>query len=203
MEGHGREEIIEGVDISRTVGWFTSQYPIILDMSYSKDTASQIKEIKENLRHIPKNGIGYSILKYLGDSDVKNSIGFNLEPEISFNYLGQFEEEITSEGFDISSLSVGQVVRGNSETLYSIDISGIIAEGKLNMSFKYNEEEYCERTILNMAEIYIKKLKEIIRHCLSKNDTELTPMDLGAKEISIGELEEYSAELESMLLELD
>ncbi|MFC2146129.1 amino acid adenylation domain-containing protein, partial [Acidobacteriota bacterium] len=65
LEGHGREMIIENMDITRTVGWFTTQYPVILDMEKSDDLSFYIRNVKEILRGIPNKGIGYGILKYL------------------------------------------------------------------------------------------------------------------------------------------
>jgi len=86
LEGHGREEIVEEIDVSRTVGWFTSVYPVILDMRKAKDIAYEIKSVKENLRHIPNKGVGYGILKYLSRKDVVKDLEFMLKPEIVFNY---------------------------------------------------------------------------------------------------------------------
>jgi hypothetical protein len=71
LEGHGREEILDGIDISRTVGFFTSEYPVILDMSYKTEMARQIKEVKESLRRKPHRGIGYGILRYLTGAENK------------------------------------------------------------------------------------------------------------------------------------
>ncbi|MBD5025996.1 hypothetical protein GUF51_15010, partial [Xanthomonas citri pv. citri] len=99
MEGHGRESYLEDIDISRTVGWFTSIYPVWLDMRDSdhKDKEERlghlIKQTKDMLHRIPHKGAGYGVLKYISKrwGSQKNS------PEISFNYLGQFESGRTAE----------------------------------------------------------------------------------------------------------
>ncbi|MCP4213468.1 MAG: non-ribosomal peptide synthetase, partial [bacterium] len=103
LEGHGREDIIENVDINRTVGWFTTQYPVILDMA-NTDISYALINTKETLRRIPAKGIGYGMLKFLTPEDKKESIQFKLEPEILFNYLGQFGGESYQAVDEISQL---------------------------------------------------------------------------------------------------
>ncbi|KAF6563602.1 MULTISPECIES: condensation domain-containing protein, partial [unclassified Paenibacillus] len=65
LEGHGRESILPELDITRTVGWFTTQFPVVLDMSVGQDLSQRIKQVKEGLRRIPQKGIGYGMLRYL------------------------------------------------------------------------------------------------------------------------------------------
>ncbi|MDI5790331.1 condensation domain-containing protein [Bacillus licheniformis] len=73
LEGHGREDIMEGLNISRTVGWFTSQFPALIQLRHSEDIGYQIKQIKEELRHIPNKGIGYGIYRYLTEEGKRRS----------------------------------------------------------------------------------------------------------------------------------
>src|SRR6185369_504086 len=74
MEDHGREEIIDGVDLSRTVGWFTSIYPVLLELSET-DAGATLKSIKEQLRAIPQRGIGYGLLRYMSrDKEIANKL---------------------------------------------------------------------------------------------------------------------------------
>ncbi|MEP6804851.1 MAG: amino acid adenylation domain-containing protein, partial [Flavobacterium sp.] len=80
MEGHGREDIMQGIDIGRTVGWFTSIYPFVLDITNSN--SYELVNVKDSLRKIPNKGIGYGILNYL-DEKFENT----LSPGIQFNYL--------------------------------------------------------------------------------------------------------------------
>src|ERR1041384_4469671 len=68
MEGHGREEISKEVDVTRTVGWFTTKYPVVVELSESGEVVASLKRLKEALRGIPMKGIGYGVLKYLGES---------------------------------------------------------------------------------------------------------------------------------------
>src|SRR5690606_20408128 len=80
-----------GVDLSRTVGWFTTLYPVRLDLT-ADAPGEALKAIKEQLRAIPQGGIGYGVLRYRHpDPAVRASLAALPAPELSFNYLGQLD----------------------------------------------------------------------------------------------------------------
>lgn len=89
LEGHGREELCDNVDLSRTVGWFTSMFPVRLSTAEAMDTS--IKTIKEQLRAVPNKGLGFGALRYLGDQEASQALAELAPPRITFNYLGQFD----------------------------------------------------------------------------------------------------------------
>src|SRR5205085_2616916 len=91
LEGHGREALFEGVDLSRTVGWFTSLYPVLLEVPPSDEVGEALKSIKEQLRQVPQHGIGYGVLRYLAEEDVRQQLVGLPEAQVSFNYHGHFE----------------------------------------------------------------------------------------------------------------
>src|SRR5262249_38394636 len=75
VEGHGREEIDKPVDVSRTVGWFTTVFPVVLQIDKTVDPGKALKSIKEQLRAVPQQGIGYGLLRYLsGDADLMQEL---------------------------------------------------------------------------------------------------------------------------------
>ena len=86
MEGHGREDLKGQVNVSRTVGWFTAQFPIVLDLKGSIDTGSHIKRIKEHVRRIPNKGIGFDLLRFMSPEELRLNLA--PKPEIGFNYFG-------------------------------------------------------------------------------------------------------------------
>ena len=97
LEGHGREsDLIPGsLDLSRTIGWFTSIYPVRIDpgtvswpevRSAGEPLAAAVKSVKEQLRGVPNRGLGYGALRYL---DPSAPVG-GAAPQILFNYLGRF-----------------------------------------------------------------------------------------------------------------
>ncbi len=180
LEGHGREEIIPEIDITRTVGWFTSIYPVVLDMSKKHDMASVIKNTKEMLRAVPRKGIGYGILRYLTREEKKRKIEFRLKPEISFNYLGQFDEDINSEFFQVADISAGDAISLNLERIYTLYIEGLVFKGKLRMSVNYDTRGYHEKEIGVLMNGYEVHLRQIIDHCTAREETEFTLSDYSA-----------------------
>lgn len=198
LEGHGRESIIEDIDISRTVGWFTSQFPVILNMSNEEQLLRHIVNIKETLRRVPHRGIGYGILKYL--TPCQECSSFVLEPEISFNYLGQFLQESHIGGnnrvFNMSPQKMGNLVSPESDMKYTMDIRGMIVDGKLNLSFIYNKYEFRRSSIENLVESYKTYLIKIMEHCNQKEETSRTASDFAASDLDEQEVEDIFDELE-------
>ena len=98
-KGHGREEgWSPNVDLTRTVGWFTSLYPVRLDpglldleeaLSGGPALGRALKTIKEQLRAVPGKGLGYGLLRYLNDETAAELAGA-AAPQLGFNYLGRF-----------------------------------------------------------------------------------------------------------------
>jgi surfactin family lipopeptide synthetase B/lichenysin synthetase B len=132
MEGHGREEIIPGMNISRTAGWFTAQYPVVLKSEAAAGLPETIKNVKETLRRIPDKGIGYGILRYLTDRK-KAGADFSIKPDISFNYLGQIDREVQTDFFGPSSYDMGRQVSERSESLYALMLQRHHQQGKIHL----------------------------------------------------------------------
>ncbi|MFV8348042.1 condensation domain-containing protein, partial [Flavobacterium sp. ZB4P13] len=186
MEGHGREEIIDGVDIGRTVGWFTSVYPFVLDISDNQHP--EIVSVKESLRKIPNKGIGYGILKYLDTSFDKE-----LSPSIQFNYLGDFGSNVDDKDgsrFEFAHENIGNLTAmENAADNFLLHFSGIIVSGQLSITFGYSSFAFEKQTIQKLTDSYHKRLIDLINN-LAQNMASnlLTPSDLSYKELSIEEL---------------
>jgi non-ribosomal peptide synthase protein (TIGR01720 family) len=190
MEGHGRENIMEGIDISRTVGWFTTQYPVVLDMAKSRDISYAVRCVKETLRRIPHKGIGYGILKYLTPRE-KHEYAFKLKPEISFNYLGHVMQDNDGAFFKLSGINTGGSVHPEMQREHAVDIVGMLSEGKIHFSFLYNKYEYDKDHMETLAKGFQSHLLAIIRHCSARKKPTATPYDLGCR-ISLEELEQIT-----------
>ncbi|MEC0599321.1 amino acid adenylation domain-containing protein [Bacillus spizizenii] len=184
LEGHGREEIIKGVQLHRTVGWFTSIYPVFLDMTKSDSLANSIKHTKEMLRHIPHNGIGYGILRYLSSDDQ-----LKIKPEISFNYLGEFGHEDKNSIFHYSEFSTGESISTKNRKTHNIEINGFVIDGKLTFTVSFDANQYKQQTIERFTEVYKVKLQQVIEHCANQKESERTPWDYGDPNLQIEELE--------------
>jgi amino acid adenylation domain-containing protein/non-ribosomal peptide synthase protein (TIGR01720 family) len=196
LEGHGREEILEDLDISRTVGWFTSLYPVLIDISYSSDPGRQIKEIKETLRRIPNKGVGYGILKYLTGARNKKDIRFKLKPQTSFNYLGQFDADVKQKSFfEITGESAGNSQSLNIKREYVLDVSGMTANNRLTMTISYNKMHFKPETMTQLIGNFESELRHLIAFCCAQENIERTPSDFTYKGLSIervdGLMKEY------------
>ncbi|RJG15092.1 non-ribosomal peptide synthetase, partial [Paenibacillus thiaminolyticus] len=184
LEGHGRESILPDVDVSRTVGWFTSAYPVMLDMKADLDLPRRIKLVKETLRSIPHKGVGYGILRYLTSSNIQAA-----DPEISFNYLGQFDQDLQNSELQISPLLSGDAVSRRQKRAATLDFNGMIAGGTLTLNLSYSADQYFKKTMQRLAKRLKHHLQEVIRHCAAKESVELTPSDVLQQGMTIEELE--------------
>jgi non-ribosomal peptide synthase protein (TIGR01720 family) len=200
LEGHGREDIGKELDISRTVGWFTVQYPVLLDMTGNTDLGYRIKSVKESLRQIPNKGIGYGILKYLTAKEHKAALKFNLRPEIGFNYLGQFDEDKDVENgiLSLSDISTGNSISPQMESTHALDINGIVTKGCLTFTLIYNRGEYRAETIAHLAECFREHLVLAIDHCVALEGTEMTPSDFTIKGMTLEGLEDLEVMLSGL-----
>ncbi|WP_045926269.1 surfactin non-ribosomal peptide synthetase SrfAA [Bacillus siamensis] len=189
LEGHGREDILDGLNITRTVGWFTSMYPMILEMKHADDLSYQLKQMKEDIRHIPNKGVGYGILRYVTAPEHKENLSFEIDPDISFNYLGQFNEMSDSGLFTRSDMPSGQSLSPDTEKPNALDIVGFIENGQMTMTFAYHSLEFHEKTIQSFSDSFKGHLLKIIDHCLAQDGPELTPSDLGDDDLTLDELD--------------
>ncbi|MEJ2459517.1 MAG: condensation domain-containing protein, partial [Novosphingobium sp.] len=174
MEGHGREALFEDIDISRTVGWFTSIYPVLIDMPPSDDPGVQIKRIKEGLRRIPNKGIGYGILKYLSPEAAGAQMPSGPRPRILLNYLGGFDDGARG-GLRIDERTPANTVGGGFERESEIEIEGAVIGRRLKLGLSYNPKIHARETVDAFLQAYRDALLCLIDHCLAC-DAESSPL---------------------------
>ncbi|MEO6637804.1 MAG: amino acid adenylation domain-containing protein, partial [Ginsengibacter sp.] len=192
LEGHGREEIGDGIDISRTVGWFTTLYPLSLEVN-AQQPGNLIKSVKEQLRSVPDKGVGYGVLKYINKEDFLQG---DTQPwDILFNYLGQADNVVReSKWFTETNESAGAEHNEELEVNEQISINSIIRGGELSLSWTYSGLLYEEATIAQLATNYIANLQLLITDCLSqqKIGAIYTPSDYGlGTQIHYQELDKF------------
>jgi amino acid adenylation domain-containing protein/non-ribosomal peptide synthase protein (TIGR01720 family) len=186
LEGHGREETVAEVDTSRTVGWFTSLFPVLLDLGAAPGPGEALKSIKEQLRAIPQRGIGYGLLRYLG-SDERLAAELTALPaaEVAFNYLGQLDQAIgDSRLFAGAAESPGPARSPRQRRRYLLEVNAAVAGGRLGVRWTYSAERYREATIQRLAAAFRDRLREIIDHCRSVETASFTPSDFPLAGIS-------------------
>ncbi|MED1913794.1 non-ribosomal peptide synthase/polyketide synthase [Bacillus thuringiensis] len=187
LEGHGREDIIADTDISRTIGWFTSQYPVLLDIGIKADVSRHIKQVKEGMRRIPHKGIGYGMWRYLNKSERTNET--YVDPQINFNYLGEFDQDLKNSDMSTSPYSTTLDVSDQTEMKFALDVGGMVTEGRLELDIRYNQKAFRKDTIEHVAHLLKENLLEVISHCMSQDRIELTPSDVLLKDVTLEQLD--------------
>ena len=191
LEGHGREELFSDVDLSRTIGWFTSLFPVLLRLPDDNQPAEVIKSIKEQLREIPHRGIGFGILRYLcEDTTVTQKLQTIPIPEISFNYLGQFDQIQSETGWKFAPESTGDNHSSKQTRHHLLEINSLVVEGELQIDWTYSSNFHTHDTVKNLTQSYIQAIKSIIEHCQSENGFGYTASDFPDAQLNQLELDE-------------
>ncbi|MGE6592952.1 amino acid adenylation domain-containing protein [Bacillus mycoides] len=160
LEGHGREEMVEGIDLSRTVGWFTSIYPVHLNFQGTKTPIEGLKAVKDQLRQIPNRGVDYGILRYLK----KELLPFyQQKPSISFNYLGQFDQVFSKESLFMQETGFTFLDHApDSKPSHLIEVIGMVKDEKLHFVWIYSREQFSRLKIQAIADGMLRHLLQLI-----------------------------------------
>ncbi|WP_366294821.1 amino acid adenylation domain-containing protein [Paenibacillus sp. AN1007] len=202
LEGHGREDVIKEVNVSRTVGWFTSLFPFVLGAEETDDPAELIKRTKDNLRRVPGKGLGYELMKYLTFRDPSHELQLNyrLKPELVFNYLGQFDQGTArTEAFYMSDISTGPEVGPQVQKGYKLELNSMVSNGQFSMEIKYNKYQYLQETMQRLAKRFGEHLEQVVQHCCRKEVKEMTPTDYQYNKLSQKQLDVISRKLKKKL----
>ncbi|BAZ43878.1 amino acid adenylation domain protein [Chondrocystis sp. NIES-4102] len=195
LEGHGREDIFADVDLSRTVGWFTTVFPVLLDLKQACCHQEIIQTIEEQIERIPHKGIGYGLLRYLNqDKTISQALANTAQAEICFNYLGQFDNLLTSPWFKLPSELGNSPPNIINQSRYLLNINAYIIEGQLKLDWVYNSGKYREATIAKL----IKSYQEIIRNIIETEKTVIgnTPSDFPQANLNQEQLDQFLATLD-------
>jgi len=178
LEGHGREPVMPGMDVSRTVGWFTSLYPVVFDLSSVHDLKDAVITVKEAIRKVPAKGVGYGVLRYLAD----DHLSADVKVPLLFNYLGHFNADASNGVFSLSDEPHGREHDVSAPSPYALEITAVITEGQLHVGL--------ESRAGNTAAIPLffdqlqQRLQELITYAAAREQVTLTPADLSYKQIS-------------------
>jgi amino acid adenylation domain-containing protein/non-ribosomal peptide synthase protein (TIGR01720 family) len=197
LEGHGREEIFPGVDLSRTVGWFTTLFPVAFALPPGAGPREAIRTVKEILRGVPQHGLGYGLLRWLADPETGERLAALPAPQVSFNYLGRFDAAL--EGPEEAGLFTfaPEAVRGTDgepvpgRPLFAID--ALVLDDRLRVSWTYDPGRHLRATAERLANGFLAEIEALVAHCLSPeaggftpSDFPLAPLDQGALDALLG-----------------
>ncbi|MCQ3026240.1 amino acid adenylation domain-containing protein [Pseudomonas tremae] len=177
LEGHGREDLFDTLDITRTVGWFSNLYPARLTPQAT--LAESIMTIKEQLRAVPDKGIGYGALRYLGSESARRTLQVLPQGSIVFNYLGQFDGSFDAQGalFTPSADSSGASQSADAPLAAPLSINGQVYGGQLRLSWTFSGAVFERDTVQRLADEYAVELQQLIAHCTTEGVAGVTPSD--------------------------
>ncbi len=171
LEGHGREEIIAGVDLSRTVGWFTTIYPVVLELpdraSGSPDWPALVKSVRRQVRAVPGNGFGFGALRYLGAPPVRERLS-GATAQVVFNYLGQWDARsgaATGGLFVGPHPPLGQEQDPAGRSVHALEVVGAVQAGRLGLVWYYHPDRYDLSAVQAVAGDFIEALRAIAAKC--------------------------------------
>ncbi|MFF3164506.1 amino acid adenylation domain-containing protein [Streptomyces sp. NPDC003273] len=164
LEGHGREDLFPDVDLSRTVGWFTSVFPVALRLAPgATDPVASLDSVREQLARIPNKGVGYGILRHLGAPDMAAVLHRQPTPEVNFNYLGQFTSDLPGIGrYAGPDEPKGHSISPDGMRWNVLDVTAAVEGDTFGLYVNYSTALHDRRTVERLAEGVLGHLRELI-----------------------------------------
>ncbi|VVP34366.1 amino acid adenylation domain-containing protein [Pseudomonas fluorescens] len=188
LEGHGREELFDDIDLTRTVGWFSSLFPVRL--TPTAELGASIKAIKQQLRDIPGKGLGYGLLRYMGDASAQSALAALPQARVTFNYLGQFDQSFAEDAlFTPAKESSGAAQSADAPLPNWLSVDGQVYGGELKLDWTFSRDCFELREIEALAIDFRAELLELIDHCLSDGAGGVTPADFPLARLSQAQLD--------------
>ncbi|MFF4383569.1 non-ribosomal peptide synthase/polyketide synthase [Kitasatospora sp. NPDC001547] len=175
VEGHGREDLFADQDLSRTVGWFTAEFPLALRVDPQAGWHDTLRSVKEQLRAVPLRGLSHGALRHLRPSALPADAA---APQVGFNYHGQWDTGTGAEGLLRGSLPpAGRDTDPDEPRPYLLDVVGAVQDGRLELGWTYPAARYEEATVRALAEQTLQALRELAEHCAAPGAGGRTPSD--------------------------
>ncbi|TDU69091.1 non-ribosomal peptide synthetase [Streptomyces sp. KS 21] len=210
LEGHGREDhLVPGADLSGTIGWFTAMYPVKLDLT-GIDVADAfaggpaagraVKAVKEQLRAVPDNGMGYGLLRHL-NTETAAALAGRREPRIGFNYLGRassadIPEELRGLGWapDTTHRDLIAAPDADMPVLSALEINAVAAGDGLTAYFGFPTGVLSRDEVTELAGLWVEALTALARHAATPEAGGLTPSDAPLVEVGQQEIDTWEAQ---------
>ena len=198
VESHGREPLFDDVDLSRTVGWFTSVFPTVLRGMSSALTGELLRENKELLRRIPRGGIGYGVLRWLSrDDSTRARLAASHMSDVAFNYLGQLAApQSRADVLRLRRTSIGRMQSERQPRPHLLEILAWIEDERLTLDVTWSIEFHRDTTMETVANELQLAVRELIRDASHDDALVTAPVDFPLANIDDSELSALSAALE-------
>ncbi len=194
LESHGREEIFPGVDPSRTVGWLTAVYPVVVEAPAGEPPEETLKRTKEMLRRVPRGGLGFGLLRWgAGDRGGAAALAA-MRPEVSFNYLGQLDRTAAADSpFRAAAESPGPAEDPRARRLHALEIGGFVSGGRLTLRVGYSRAVHRPETAAALAAALAAEVRALIASCTADGAGGWTPVDFPLAKLGQQELDALAA----------
>ncbi len=177
LEGHGRSEELGGGAAELAVGWFTSIHPLTLELQATAGLGAQLQSIKEQLRAVPREGVGYGVLRYLS-AEPAARLAACPRPQVLFNYLGRLDGALAGNSlFRLRTDQTGEDVGAENGRSHLLEITCLILDGELETRWRFSRNLHREATAGGWVARFLAALRELVEHCLRPEAGGFTPSD--------------------------
>lgn len=196
MESHGREPLFPDLNTSRTVGWFTSLYPLLLEIEPDAPLFETLLDIKDRCRTIPNNGIAFGALRYLSSNpDIRERLAKVPSPAVRFNYLGRLDRgEDPNSPFSLASEPLPQPRDPNQKRAFPLDILAFVKDGKLQFHFTY-DHRLEEAWVSKLSSAFTETLQHLSQISQTPTQMRALPSDFPDANITKAKLSELQNHL--------
>jgi len=181
IEGHGREALDGDIDTTRTIGWFTSIFPVTIQVPPGGGEGAAIEAVKATLRAIPHKGAGYTVLRYLGG---EADHGLAELPPLAFNYLGKFDSA-GEEWFERAPETSPPTATPDVAMPWPLEITAAVVSGRMEIGLAYSQARYQAAEAERFLALLQTEIDAIVRHTLAHGESPvqeslpLTPLQDG------------------------
>jgi non-ribosomal peptide synthase protein (TIGR01720 family) len=191
LEGHGREQLWEDIDLSRTIGWFTSLFPIMLDIGRHGHWKDALLLVQNQLRRLPGNGLGFGVIRFLSpDQKLAEKIRDIPQPGMSFNYLGQFDGLVPQDSmFRLAPELPGPERAPGGRRANMLDFMARVIEGKLEVVLEYSRNLHRDDTMSSLVQNFMDEIRLMLGEVSSVRVPDAAGPDIEMVGLSAQELE--------------
>jgi amino acid adenylation domain-containing protein/non-ribosomal peptide synthase protein (TIGR01720 family) len=191
VEGHGREDLFDSVDLSRTTGWFTSVFPVVLPLVGERNAA--VRAIKERLRRVPRRGFGYGLLRHAGPATTAARLRDAPQAEIAFNDYGRIEPVSGSALFGFAGHDPGPLRAPRARRSHPIELDVVVLGDRLRLRVTFSEDLHRRATLERLAGRWLEEIRAIVANAEDAGRTAAIPADFPLADLQPGELDRLIA----------
>jgi non-ribosomal peptide synthase protein (TIGR01720 family) len=195
VEGHGRHMTLDGIDLAQTVGWFTTIYPLLLDLPPGDDVVQALTHVQDQMAATPAHGFNYGVLRYGGKSvDVRAQLAAMPAAEVSFNYLGQWDALGHGRGPFAIQINGSELSRSPRNLRgHLLEVSVIVVGGQLRTQWIYSAQLHRRATIAQLAADFLARVQRLVDGDRRMAGAGLTPSDFPQAGLNQQQLERILA----------